>query len=127
MSAGFIALSQALLRMFGPDETDEPATRVILLFACQRRVYLKEQLEEMQARFPDHLKITYAMSARGRRLDKALLQQTCQRENLRDDEDKVFVCGPPSFYGDFCGPRNQRDVTGFLQELGFTSKSVVKF
>ena len=120
-------LFQALLRMFGADETEEPTTRVILLFACHSHVYLKERLEEMQTRFPNHLQIVYAMSETGCRLDEALLQQICQQETLQDGEDKIFVCGPPSFYDDFCGPRHQPEVTGFLQKLGFTSKSVVKF
>ena len=42
---------------------------------------------------------------------------------------RVWVCGPPSFYNDLCGPREDDDIPAgcALRELGFGAKDVVKF
>ena len=39
----------------------------------------------------------------------------------------IFVCGPPVMYQILCGPRNEKEVTGILGELGYTSEQVYKF
>jgi len=141
---GITPMYQALLRMFGEEETEQPTTRVVLVFACRRDgMYLEDQLNDMKNRFPNHLRIIYAISPLDNNnteegntkndyyygpIVKDLLLRTCQEENIgTKDTDKVFVCGPPSFYQDFCGPRDQSDVRGVLQEMGFTSSQVVKF
>lgn len=40
---------------------------------------------------------------------------------------KIFVCGPPVMYDIFCGPRNVKEVTGILGEMGYNESQVVKF
>ena len=39
----------------------------------------------------------------------------------------IFVCGPPIMYELLCGPRNEKEVTGILAELGYSSEQVYKF
>jgi len=39
---------------------------------------------------------------------------------------RVVVCGLPSVYEKLCGPRNEDEVTGVLQKLGYTKENVIK-
>jgi NAD(P)H-flavin reductase len=39
----------------------------------------------------------------------------------------IFVCGPPIMYELLCGPRNEKEVTGILGELGYVPEQVFKF
>ena len=128
------------MRIFGPDEQDKPLCRVVLLFACHHdNMYLLTELKKMQDIFPHEFCVITTP-----RIDKLLVERICQQEKLNlnvnlnhnnddgnddgsDDSVKVFVCGPPSFYKDFCGPRQEEAVTGILQELGFSSRNVIKF
>jgi len=43
------------------------------------------------------------------------------------DDTHVFVCGPPAMYEALCGPRDQKEVTGLLAEMGYTAEQVFKF
>lgn len=43
------------------------------------------------------------------------------------DDVIIFVCGPPIMYQLLCGPRNEKEVTGILGELGYTPEQVYKF
>jgi len=38
-----------------------------------------------------------------------------------------FVCGPPAMYQTLCGPREEKEISGLLQELGYTEQQVYKF
>jgi cytochrome-b5 reductase len=39
----------------------------------------------------------------------------------------IFVCGPPIMYQLLCGPRNESEVSGILNDLGYSSNQVFKF
>jgi len=39
----------------------------------------------------------------------------------------VFVCGPPPMYQALCGPRDTKEVTGVLKDLGYSDAQVFKF
>ena len=103
---------QALQRLFGKDEDENENseggddidrnnndTKVILLYGSRtgRDIYLRKELADMQDRFPDRLKVVYALSddkrgarsARGNELmvdgkiDKSVIALTCQDEIFR--------------------------------------------
>mmetsp|Transcript_43080 Transcript_43080/g.48165 ORF Transcript_43080/g.48165 Transcript_43080/m.48165 type:complete len:451 (-) Transcript_43080:236-1588(-) len=38
-----------------------------------------------------------------------------------------FVCGPPAMYQALCEPREEKEISGILQELGYTEQQVYKF
>lgn len=45
-----------------------------------------------------------------------------------DEEDIIiFVCGPPPMYDAFCGPRDQKELSGILADLGYKAEQVYKF
>lgn len=43
------------------------------------------------------------------------------------DDTLIFVCGPPPMYKALCGPREEKDVTGILGEMGYSAEQVYKF
>lgn len=45
-----------------------------------------------------------------------------------DDKDSIiFICGPPVMYQALCGPRDSKELTGLLAEMGYSSDQVYKF
>ena len=49
----------------------------------------------------------------------------------KEDNIKIFVCGPPGLYKAISGPKvspkDQGELTGILKELGYTKDQVYKF
>lgn len=39
----------------------------------------------------------------------------------------VFICGPPPMYQALCGPRDEKQVSGVLKDLGYSAEQVYKF
>ena len=39
----------------------------------------------------------------------------------------IFVCGPKPMYEALCGPRDKKEVTGLLKEMGYADEEVYKF
>jgi len=39
----------------------------------------------------------------------------------------LVVCGPPPMYASLCGPRDAKEVTGVLKDLGYRDDQVFKF
>jgi hypothetical protein len=39
----------------------------------------------------------------------------------------IFVCGPPLLYNVFCGPREDKVLSGMLSDIGYDASQVVKF
>lgn len=59
------------------------------------------------------------------RISKDLVEKTFPEPS---GDMKVFVCGPPSMYDTFCGPRDKKDeITGILADLGYSPDNVYKF
>lgn len=153
---GITPMYQALNRMFGMEEekvgVDEDNdkkkvkntdTKVILLYGSRTKkdIYLKHEMEDMKKRYPDRLDIIHVLSedtvhksntngdsdsdVLEGRIDKNMIQSICN--NNSKDGVQVWVCGPPSFYESLCGPRNEKNVSGALKELGYRSNQVIKF
>ena len=135
------SIPQALQRLFGKEEEHEgtASTRVTLLYGSRTKAdaYLQKEMEDMERRFPDRLKIVHILSGRksaggGRwksgRIDKSLIKDECT-EALSDSSCRVWVCGPPSFYDELCGSRDQEYLpqSCVLRQLGLKSSQVVKF
>lgn len=59
-------------------------------------------------------------------IDAAKIKKYLPPASLGDDAI-IFVCGPPIMYKILCGPRNEKEVTGVLGELGYKEGQVFKF
>ena len=44
-----------------------------------------------------------------------------------EEDVLILVCGPPPMYQAICGPRDQKDVSGILGNMGYQSHQVYKF
>merc|ERR1712228_1113994 len=45
----------------------------------------------------------------------------------KENDICIFVCGPPPLYNAICGPRDEKDVKGVLNEMGYNKDQVYKF
>ncbi|QIW97849.1 hypothetical protein AMS68_003367 [Peltaster fructicola] len=116
------------------DETDR--TRVNLLWGVNgtRDIILKQELEALEKRYPDRLKVTYLVSGpEGKAdapslgaadkfkkgyIDQTVLAESIQRFSSFGDEKgtQVFFCGPPTMQSSITGK------DGVLAKLGIDKK-----
>jgi cytochrome-b5 reductase len=45
----------------------------------------------------------------------------------KDSDNIIFICGPPPMYDVFSGPRDQKELSGVLDEMGYKAEQVYKF
>ena len=152
---GITPMYQALQRLFGADEDDDEGSdiNVILLYGSRTKgdIYLRKELNDLVRRSGDRLKVVHALSDDGKAraknvheifvdgmINKGVIALMTHEEIFRRGTDsngrrqdcKVWVCGPPGFYNDLCGPREDNGPLPHgcaLRELGFRAEDVVKF
>lgn len=59
-------------------------------------------------------------------IDKARIEKYLPPASEGDDVI-IFVCGPPLMYNLLCGPRDKKEVTGILGEMGYAPEQIFKF
>lgn len=59
-------------------------------------------------------------------IDRALIESVVPPSTEGEDL-LIFVCGPPIMYDILCGPRDKKEVTGVLGEMGYSQDQVYKF
>lgn len=113
-------------------------TKVTLVFGNVREedVLLRDELRELENTYPRRFRAFYLLDdppkawagTKGfvsRDLLKTVLPEP-KEENI-----KVFVCGPPGLMKAVSGakksPRDQGELTGLLKELGYSQDQVFKF
>ena len=105
-----------------------------------QNLYLKMELQNLQQHSDERLQIVHVLSNEKNknknkdlvwgRINKDLIQQSTTVVSKNDDKNRdtqIWVCGPPSFYNTICGPRDEKEISGILNELGFSEKHVIKF
>jgi len=126
---GITPMLQALHAILGtPDDT----TQVSMIYSNKTTEDIACQglLDTWAELYPARLKVLHWLS-RGDAY--SLAQGHITREVLEEntaapsDDVLVMVCGPPSMYHSLCGPRESKELTGLLMEMGYTSEQVVKF
>ncbi|KAF2666847.1 ferredoxin reductase-like protein [Microthyrium microscopicum] len=116
-------------------------TKVSLIFGnvSEADILLKKEFEELENEYPNRFKAFYVLDQApkdytGRYqtgfITKDLLKTVLPAPS-GGDAVKVFVCGPPGLYKAISGgkksPADQGELTGYLQELGYTKDQVFKF
>jgi cytochrome-b5 reductase len=113
-------------------------TKVTLISAnlTEEDILLKKELEQLENEYPDRFRVFYTVDkppaswpyGKGH-VTKKLLQKVIP--GPREDNIKVFVCGPPGMYKAVSGvkksPSDQGELDGILKELGYTKEQVYKF
>lgn len=111
-------------------------TQVQLLWGVNgmNDIVLKDELEELERRYPERFKVTYAISGIGKmgegekyrkgHVSREMLEEAIKRCEGRLGAArgmKVFLCGPPKMEEALDGKK------GVLRELGLGRKEIYKF
>ena len=129
---GITPMLQALHAVLG---TPGDTTVVSMLYGSRTEadVLGKETLDGWCASHGHRLKVAHVLSHepegsawRGERgfINKDLIAKYMPAPS---DDCILFVCGPPPMYNALCGPRDQKELTGLLADMGYAAAQVYKF
>jgi len=133
---GITPMYQIIRRIF---ENPNEKTKVTLLFGnvAEEDILLKKELASLENTFPSRFKVFYTLDnpPDSWRQTKGFITKDMLKQLLPDPQQgekiKVFVCGPPPMYKAISGgkksPSDQGELTGYLQELGYSKDQVYKF
>ncbi|CAE8581613.1 unnamed protein product [Polarella glacialis] len=129
---GVTPMIQALHAVLG---TESDTTQVTMLFGnkTQKDILCKELLETWAENSGGRFKIVHVLS--DAKDDATWKGETgfITKEMLAkhaapaSDDTLVVVCGPPPMYNAFCGPRDKKELTGMLADMGYSAEQVFKF
>jgi cytochrome-b5 reductase len=113
-------------------------TKVTLVFGnlTEEDILLKKELEELENTYPQRFRAFYVLDKPSDKwiqgkghITKELLKTVMPEP--KEENIKVFVCGPPGMYKAISGPKNspsdQGELSGILKELGYSKDQVYKF
>lgn len=113
-------------------------TKVTLVFGnvSEKDILLKKQLDELENTYPQRFRAFYVLdnAPKGWNGGSGFITKDLLKTVLpepKEDNIKVFVCGPPGLMkavsGPKVSPKDQGEVAGSLQELGYNKDQVYKF
>jgi cytochrome-b5 reductase len=113
-------------------------TKVTLVFGnvTEEDILLKQELATLENTYPQRFRAFYVLDnppkewAGGKGyISKDLLKKVLPEP--KNENIKVFVCGPPGMMNAISGnkksPKEQGELKGILKELGYTADQVYKF
>ena len=113
-------------------------TKVTLVFGnvTEDDILLKRELADYENTYPQRFRAFYVLDkppaewkGNSGHVTKELLKTVLPEP--KENNVKVFVCGPPGMYKAISGakvsPSDQGDLTGILKELGYSKDQVYKF
>lgn len=113
-------------------------TKVTLLFGNVKEedILLRKEINELEQKYPNRFRAFYTLDQppkdwQGGKgfITKDLLQTVLP--GPKEDNVKVFVCGPPGLYKAISGTKNspadQGELDGSLKDLGYSKEQVYKF
>ncbi|EAW23313.1 cytochrome b5 reductase family protein [Aspergillus fischeri NRRL 181] len=116
----------------------EDQTKVTLVFGNVREedILLKKELQELENTYPRRFRAFYVLDHPPKEwtggkgyITKELLKTVLPEP--KEENIKIFVCGPPGMYKSISGPKvspkDQGELTGILAELGYSKDQVFKF
>ncbi|CRG90332.1 cytochrome-b5 reductase [Talaromyces islandicus] len=116
----------------------EDKTKVTLVYGnvSEDDILLKKELQELENTYPQRFKAFYLLDNPPKEwtggkgyVTKELLKTVLPEP--KEENIKVFVCGPPGMYNAISGnkksPQDQGELTGYLKELGYGKDQVFKF
>ena len=115
----------------------EDKTKVTVVFGnvTEKDILLKKELDDLENTYPQRFKVFYLLDKppAGWSGGKGYITKDLLKTVLPEPKEdvKVFVCGPPGLYKALSGPKvspaDQGELSGALQELGYTKEQVFKF
>lgn len=139
--AGITPIYSLTREILTRDPADQTSVHLLWGVNGSRDIVLRRELEELEARFPQRLRVTYAVSGpeadagapavlgdagkyRKGYVDRGMVEEAiarCGREFGDAKGTKVFLCGPPKMEEAVAGKK------GLLAELGLGKKEVHRF
>lgn len=116
----------------------EDRTQVTLVFAniAEEDILLRKELADFENTYPQRFRAFYVLEkppknwSGGKGYISADLLKTVL-PGPKEDNIKVFVCGPPGMMNHISGnkksPKDQGELSGILKQLGYTPDQVFKF
>lgn len=116
----------------------EDKTKVTLVFGnvSEEDILLKKELQDLENTYPQRFRAFYVLDnppaewTGGKGFISKELLKTVLPEP-KEENIKLFVCGPPPMYKAISGgkisPKDQGELTGILKELGYNKDQVFKF
>ncbi|KAJ5964181.1 Riboflavin synthase-like beta-barrel [Penicillium vulpinum] len=116
----------------------EDKTKVTLVFGnvTEGDILLKKELQELENTYPQRFRAFYVLDkppaewVGGKGFITKELLKTVLPEP-KEENIKLFVCGPPPMYKAISGakvsPKDQGELTGILKDLGYSKEQVFKF
>jgi cytochrome-b5 reductase len=116
----------------------EDKTKVTLVFGnvTEEDILLKRELEDLENTYPQRFRAFYVLDnppkewVGGNGFITQELLKTVLPEP-KEENFKVFVCGPPGLMKAISGPKkspkDQGELSGVLKELGYSAEQVYKF
>lgn len=128
---GITPMIQALHAILG-NKKDQ--TEVCILYGSRssENILAKQLLDAWEKEYPQ-LSVTHVLSHEKEGSDwsgeRGYISSDLMKKAFPDasGDMQIFVCGPPPMYKAFCGPRNEKEVTGLLKELGYAEDHVYKY
>lgn len=113
-------------------------TKVTLLFGnvSEQDILLRKEIEDLEKEYPDRFRKFYVLDnpPEGWKEGSGFITKDLLKELIpspKEENVKVFVCGPPGLYKAISGtkksPAEQGELTGYLKELGYDDGQVYKF
>jgi cytochrome-b5 reductase len=132
---GITPMYQLMRQIFNnPDDK----TKVTLVFGnvTEQDILLKQEFEHLENTYPQRFRAFYVLDSPPEKwqqgkgfITKELLKTVLPEP--KEENIKVFVCGPPGLYKALSGPKkspkDQGELEGVLKELGYTKEQVYKF
>ncbi|KAJ5893393.1 hypothetical protein N7495_005084 [Penicillium taxi] len=116
----------------------EDRTKVTLVFGnvSEEDILLKKELNELENTYPQRFRAFYVLDKPPKEwtggkgyITKELLKTVLPEP--KEENIKIFVCGPPPLYKAISGgkvsPTDQGELDGSLKELGYSKEQVFKF
>ena len=99
-------------------------------------ILLKKELQDLENTYPQRFRAFYVLDNPPKGwtggqgyISKDLLKTVLPEP--KEENIKLFVCGPPGMYKAISGakvsPKDQGELTGILAELGYSKDQVFKF
>lgn len=131
---GITPMIQALHAILGGENAKK--TKVVMLYGSRdsKDILAEDLLKSWEEAYPQHFEVVHVLSHEpndsswtGKRgfIDKELIKEKFAPPD--EKEQLIMVCGPPPMYNVFCGPRDDKELTGVLRELGYGVDQVYKF
>lgn len=119
-------------------QNPEDKTKVTLVYGnvTEDDILLKKELQELENTYPQRFKVFYLLDKPPKEwvggsgyVTKELLKTVLPEP--KEENIKLFVCGPPGLYkavsGGKVSPKDQGELSGILKELGYDKEQVYKF